>query len=152
MTPPIGDPALATLADTRRSLVTMSWLAVGGLAFWLLICAVMVVGAYGRVAEGSYSVPLAALGWSLIGVPVLLHIWPILELRRSAKALAAFATTPSESGAVAAVRAQRLYWRAAAICHASLIIWVILALLGIAGVVAWENSQPQTHRLLDVPR
>lgn len=152
MPPPMVDTSLLTLANTRRPLVAMSWLAILGLAFWLFICASIAFGAYGRVAEGSYSVAVATLTWSLISVPVLLHIWPILELRRSAKALATFASSPSDQAAVVAVRAQRLYWRAAAICHLSLVAWIVLALIALRLVIAWENSQPQTYRLLDATR
>lgn len=147
-----SDAALASLVETRKPIATMSWLAIAGLAFWLLICAVMALGCYDRLAEGSYSAPLATLAWSLIGVPVLLHIWPILALRRTAKALGALATAPSEASAVVAARAQRLYWRAAAICHLAIIAWWILACLAIALLVVWENNQPATLRTLDVPR
>lgn len=152
MTPPTIESPLELLAGTRRAMVTMSWLAMLGLAFWLLVCVVVAFGAQGRVAEGSYSPIVATLTWSLIGVPVLLHIWPIFELRRAAKALAVFAANPSEAAAVVAVRAQRLYWRAAAICHLSLLVWVILAILSLSLVIAWENNQPQTLRLLDAQR
>ena len=147
-----SDPVLTALTSAHRPMATMSWLALAGLCFWLFIAAIMVLGAYGRVAEGSQSVPFAMLGWSLIGVPVLLHIWPILALRRSAKALAALAAAPSETSAVIAARAQRLYWKAAAICHLAIVVWWILAFIGLYLVVAWENSQPQTFRILDVPR
>ncbi len=151
VTPPT-DSVLLTLASTRSALVTMSRLTILGLVFWLFVCVIMAFGAYGRVEEGSFSPIFAALVWSLIGVPVLLHIWPIYELRRAAKTVTAFAAAPSEITAALAVRAQRLYWRAAAISHLSLIVWVILAIISLQLVAAWENSQPQTLRLLNAPR
>lgn len=147
-----SDPVLATLAGSRQPVIVMSRLAITGLCFWVFIAAVMVLGAYGRVAEGSQSVPFAVIGWSLIGVPVLLHIWPILALRRTAKALGALAAAPSEASAVIAARAQRLYWKTAALCHLAIVAWWTLAFIGLYLMVAWENSQPQTFRILDVPR
>lgn len=147
-----SDAALAALVDTLKPVATMFRLAVFGLAFWLFICAIMILGCHDRVAEGSSSVLMAALAWSLLGVPVLLHLWPILELRRAARTLGALAAAPSEASAVVAVRAQRLYWKAAALCHLAILAWWVVAFIAIALVVTWENSQPQTFRILDVPR
>lgn len=149
---PKTEDVLQMLADARRPLISMSWLAILGLGFWLLVCVTMAFGAYGRVAEGSWSTTVAILTWSLVGIPVLLHIWPIIELRRAAKAVAAFATTPSGQAAALSIRVQRNYWRAAAICHLTLIVWIIVAVIALGLVINWENNQPQTLRLLDATR
>ena len=122
-----SDPALGALADTEGAVRRMSWLAVAGLVFWTLVLVVLAlmlaqVGVEGnRLPAGA-----AAFYWSILGVPVLLHIWPIAALRRAAKALAAFAARPSEAAAAGALGAQRLYWRAAGICHLIIVLWFLL--------------------------
>ncbi|MFN7340425.1 MAG: hypothetical protein ACK5VI_05010 [Opitutia bacterium] len=126
--------ALAALAGTEGAMRRMSWLAVAGLAFWMLVLLVLgLMLSQASVKKGEFSLGMAAFNWSILGVPVLLHIWPIANLRRAAKALAVFASAPSEAGAAGALRAQRLYWRAAGISHLIIVLWfIVLAALWFA--------------------
>lgn len=128
------DPALAALAGTEGAMRRMSWLALAGLAFWMIVLVALglMLAQFG-VENGALSPGLAALNWSILGVPVLLHIWPITNLRRAAKALAVFASAPSDASAAGALRAQRLYWRAAGISHLIIVLWfIVLAAIWLA--------------------
>ena len=82
---------------------------------------------------------LACLEFLIIGVPVLLHIWPIRRLRSAAKTLNEFATTPTEVRAAAALKAQRLYWFAATLSHLVILLWILG--LGVAFSLLL-NAQP----------
>jgi hypothetical protein len=119
---------LAALADTRGPLRRMSLLSIVGMVFWMLalgVFAVMVLDD-GVDGDGKMGTARRLLLWSLLGVPVLLHLWPVAALRGAARSLAAFSTEPTEPAATAAVRAQRLYWRAAGICHLLIVLWLLL--------------------------
>jgi len=128
------DPALAALADTRGPLRRMSLLSIIGMVFWMLVLGMFTVMLLDPAMVGEEAgATRRLLAWSVLGVPVLLHLWPVAALRGAAKALTAFATEPTESAATAAVRAQRLYWRAAGICHLLIVVWLLLlAVLWIA--------------------
>jgi hypothetical protein len=128
------DPALAALADTRGPLRRMSILSIIGMVFWMLVLGMFTVMVLNPAVAGEEAGAIRRLlVWSLLGVPVLLHLWPVAALRGAAKALTTFATEPTEAAATAAVRAQRLYWRAAGICHLLIVVWLILlAVLWIA--------------------
>lgn len=106
------DPTLSKLAGTGGALKVCYRVAVAGLCFWLLFLA----------------------------VPILLHIWPILALRVAGRRMQAFAEAPSNDSAIDALRAQTRYWRAAALCHLTLIIWVIADLVIIELLVRAQQS------------
>lgn len=116
------DPALDALTDTQGPLRRMALLATVGLVVWLGLLAWFAwkmdlrPGA-GRELAGKLFV------WSIVALPVLLHVWPILRLRAASRELATFAGEPSDDTAAAAIRAQRGYWRAAAISHAIIVVW-----------------------------
>ncbi len=128
------DPALAALADTRGPLRRMSLLSIVGMVFWMLMLGIFTVMLLDSRAIGEAMVTVErVLTWSVLGAPVLLHLWPVAALRGAAKALSAFATEPSDAAALSALRAQRLYWRAAGICHLIIVLWFLfLAVLWIA--------------------
>ncbi len=137
------DPALDALAETRGPLRRMALLATVGLVFWL--------GLLGWLAWklnlGLSTGPALAgklFAWSIVGLPVLLHLWPILRLRAASRELAAFADEPSDDTAAAALRAQRGYWRAAAISHAVIVAWfaVVVASLAASPMVSREERIP----------
>lgn len=123
------DPLLAKLAETRGALTVSYRVAIAGLCFWLLFLLAIAVKTAERMDEGAFTTLIGVLVWLFFAVPILLHIWPILELRRAGKAMSAFALAPSDAGVVDALRAQGRYWRAAALCHLTLIIWVIVDLI-----------------------
>ncbi len=133
------DPALDALAETGGPLRRMALLATVGLVFWL--------GLLGWLAWNLSTGPARngmIFAWSIVGLPVLLHIWPILRLRAASRELAAFAAEPSDDTAAAALRAQRGYWRAAAISHAVIVVWfgVVLASLAASPMVSHTERIP----------
>lgn len=133
------DPALAALADTQGPLRRMALLAIVGLAIWIVLLGWLAVW---LLAEAPRQ-PLGGLfAWSIIGLPVLLHIWPIRRLLSASRELAAFAAGPSDASAAAAIRAQRGYWRAAAISHAIIVGWFLVVLLVI---IAGPGSDMVDH-------
>jgi hypothetical protein len=136
------DPLLAKLAATRGSLTVSSRVAIGGFCFWLLFLAVVAAEMRAKGFDLVYGRPITVLTWLLFAVPILLHIWPILALRRAGRTMAAFAAAPTEEGAVGALRAQGLYWRAAAICHLALILWVIADFIAITVLIASMTKGP----------
>lgn len=120
------DPALDALAETRRPLQRMARLATVGLVVWLGLLAWF---AHKLVDLGG-DLPVGKLFmWSIIGLPILLHLWPILHLRAASRELAVFVSEPSDKAATAALRAQRGYWRAAAISHAIIVVWFVVVLI-----------------------
>ena len=123
------DPILTRLAASRSSLKVCGRIAVVGLVCWLLFLVAVALQCHERVEQGVLTPYVAVLVWFLWGVPVLLHLWPILALRRVARAMADFAATPSDDSAAAALRAQRVYWKSAALCHLILVLWVVAYLL-----------------------
>ena len=123
------DPLLAKLTETRGALTVSYRVAIAGLCFWLLFLLAMADKTADRMHEGAFTPLIGVLAWLFFAVPILLHIWPILALRRAGKAMSAFALAPSDDGALDALRAQGRYWRAAALCHLTLIIWVIVDLI-----------------------
>ena len=136
------DALLAKLAATRSSLTISTRVAIGGFCFWLLFLAVVAAEMRAKCFDLVYGTPITVLTWLLFAVPVLLHIWPILALRRAARTMAAFAAAPTDEGAVGALRAQGLYWRAAAICHLALILWVIADFIAITLLIASMTTGP----------
>ena len=126
------DPILTRLAASRSSLKVCGRIAVVGLVCWLLFLVAVALQCHEQVGQGRMHPLIACLVWSLFGVPVLLHIWPILALRRAARAMADFAATPSDDSAAAALRTQRVYWKAAALCHLILIVWVVADMILLA--------------------
>ncbi len=126
------DPILTRLAASRSSLKVCGRIAVVGLVCWLLFLVAVALQCHERVGQGVLTPYVAVLVWALFGVPVLLHIWPILALRRAARAMADFAATPSDDSAAAALRTQRVYWKAAALCHLILIVWVVADMILLA--------------------
>ena len=121
----VQDPALGALAATRGSLKRMSVVLTTGL--WLGI-ALLILHAATLITSGSSlgaGWKLACLEFLIIGVPVLLHIWPIRRLRNAAKIINEFATTPTEVRAAAALKAQRLYWFAATLSHLAILLWIL---------------------------
>ncbi len=123
------DPALDALADTRGPLRRMARLAAVGLVVWLGLLAwfALNLASYG----GDLLVDLLVgklFTWSALGLPVLLHIWPIQRLLAASRELTAFAAAPSDDAAAAVIRAQRGYWRAAAISHAIIVVWFMIVL------------------------
>lgn len=120
-----SDPALGALIATRGSIQRISlvtytglWLGIGFLA---LHAATLLTS--GSSLGGDWK--LACLEFLIIGVPVLLHIWPIRRLRSAAKILNEFATAPTEVRAAAALKAQRLYWFAATLSHLAILLWIL---------------------------
>lgn len=131
------DQALAALADTRGPLRRMARLAAVGLVAWMGLLGWHAAWLSGE-APGQ---PLANLfAWSIIGLPVLLHIWPIRRLLSASRELAAFAAEPSDASAAAAIRAQRGYWRAAAISHAIIVAWFAVVLVVLAAGFAVNHG------------
>ena len=123
------DSLLSKLAGTGGALKVCYRVAIAGLCFWLLFLVAVAAKAIERNEQGVFTPLIGTLVWLLFAVPILLHIWPILALRRAGRSMQAFAAAPSNEGAVVALRAQTLYWRAAALCHLTLIIWVIADLI-----------------------
>lgn len=120
------DPALDALADTRGPLRRMARLAAVGLVIWLGLLGWFAVG---LASYGSDLLVGKLFTWSLLGLPVLLHVWPIQRLLAASRELRAFAAEPSDEAAAGAIRAQRGYWRAAAISHALIVVWFMVVLL-----------------------
>lgn len=122
---PPPDPALAALGATRGSIQRISLVAYAGLwlgiGFLALHAATLLTS--GSSLGGDWK--LACLEFLIIGVPVLLHVWPIRRLRSAAKILNEFTATPTEVRAAAALKAQRLYWFAATLSHLAILIWII---------------------------
>jgi len=143
-TPPVGDPPLAVLADTEGAVRRMSWLAIGGLAFWLLALGFFAWMLTVRPESANKSLGWQVYVWSIPAVPILLHLWPILRLRQAALALSAFAAAPSEAGAVIALRAQRLYWHAAFWSHFIILLWFIC----LFGNAYWNQIHPSRLPLI----
>lgn len=139
--PSAVDPLLGRLASSRPSLTMAYRVAIGGFFFWGLFLLAVAEQARWRVGQGEMTPALAVLVWLLFAVPVLLHAWPIWELRRASRLMADFARSPSGEGMVTALRAQRRYWKAAAICHLSLIVWVVLDFALIALLLWSANLQ-----------
>jgi len=139
---PVVDPLLAKLAQSRGALTVCYRVALGGLCFWLLF----LVGVGLQMRDIGFAAAngllITALIWLLFAVPILAHIWPILALRRAGLSMAAFARAPSDDAAVAAVRAQGRYWRAAAISHLALILWVIADLIALVFLMAMKTNVP----------
>jgi hypothetical protein len=123
------DPILTRLAASRSSLKVCGRIAVVGLVCWLLFLVAVALQCHERVGQGRMHPLIACLVWSLFGVPVLLHIWPILALRRASQAMADFVDAPNEVSAAMALRAQVTYWKAAALFHLTLIAWVLWVML-----------------------
>ena len=134
-----SDPALAALVATRGSLQRISRVVYAGLwlalAFLALHAATLLTS--GSSLGGDWK--LAGLEFLIIGVPVLLHIWPIRRLRNAAKILQEFAAAPTEVRAAAALKAQRLYWFAATLSHLAILVWILG--LGLAFILLL-NPQP----------
>ncbi len=126
------DPILTRLAASRSSLKVCGRIAVVGLVCWLLFLVAIALQCHERVGQGVLTPYAAVLVWALFGVPVLLHVWPILALRRASQAMAEFAGSPSSESAAAALRAQGAYWKAAALCHLTLVVWVLADVLLLA--------------------
>ena len=122
MEPPVAppDPALDALAGTRGPLRRMARLAAVGLVVWLGLFAWF---AFWVANYDNLEPAWKLFSWSALGLPVLLHIWPIRRLLSASRELTAFAADPSDDSAAAAIRAQRGYWRAAAISHAIIVAW-----------------------------
>lgn len=127
MAMPVASPdrTLDALADLRGPLRRMSLLSLVGLGFSLLFLAAFAFALGDRATRRGDGVVAAAFEWSWVGIPVLLHIWPILNLRTVATSLALFAAAPSDAAAAATLRAQRLYWRAAGISHLVIVLWIL---------------------------
>ncbi len=126
------DPALKALIDTRGSLGRMAKVTYLGLWFWL---AILVLHAATLITGGSSfgtGWGLAFLEFLIIGIPVLMHIWPIRNLRTAAKVLEEFAAAPTEVRAAKALNAQSSYWRAALISHLIIVVWIVVLALGLA--------------------
>lgn len=126
------NPAWATMAGTSGPLRRMSALALVGMAFWCLLLVILAVALLHDAKEARMGEASAAFVWSWLAVPVLLHVWPILALRRAAKASLAFTQAPSEDAAYIAAREQRLYWRAAGTCHLIILAWILALFAGLA--------------------
>ena len=139
---PVVDPLLAKLAESRGALTVCYRVAIGGLCFWLLFLAGVAVEMRAQCYDLVYGRPIAVLIWLLFAVPILLHIWPIFALRRAGRAMAEFAAMPTDLGAVTALRAQGSYWRAAALCHLTLIVWVIADFIAIRVLIAMKMKLP----------
>ena len=114
------DPALDALADTRGPLRRMARLAAVGLVVWLGLLGWF---AFWLANYDNFEPAWKLFTWSALGLPVLLHIWPIRRLIAASRELTAFAADPSDDSAAAAIKAQRGYWRAAAISHALIVVW-----------------------------
>lgn len=138
------NPALAVLADTEGAVRRMSLLAIGGLAFWLLALGIFAWMLTVRPEFAKESLGWQVYVWSIPAVSILLHIWPILSLRQAARALSAFAAAPSEAGAVVALRAQRIYWRAAFYSHFIILLWFIFLI----GLACWGSIHPSRLPLI----
>ena len=134
------DPTLSKLAGTGGALKVCYRVAVAGLCFWLLFLVALAAKAIERNEQGVFTPLIGMLVWLLLAVPILLHIWPILALRVAGRRMQAFAEAPSDDSAIDALRAQTLYWRAAALCHLTLIIWVIADLVIIELLVRAQQS------------
>ena len=139
-----SDAALAVLADSEGAVRRMSWLAIGGLAFWLVVLGVFtwLLGILPELTKQGTGWRVYA--WSIPAVPILLHLWPILRLSQAAQALSAFAAAPSEAGAVVALRAQRVYWRAAFNSHFIILLWFIFLI----GMECWGSIHPGRFPLI----
>jgi len=120
------DPALDALAETRGPLRRMARLAAVGLVVWLGLLGWFAVG---LASSGGDLVVGRLFTWSILGLPVLLHIWPIQRLLAASRELTAFAAEPSDDAAAAAIKAQRGYWRAAAISHAIIVVWFMVVVV-----------------------
>ena len=123
---PPKDPALDALAETRGPLRRMARLAAVGLVVWLGLLGWFAVG---LASYGGDLVVGRLFTWSILGLPVLLHIWPIQRLLAASRELKAFAAEPSDDAAAAAIKAQRGYWRAAAISHAIIVVWFMVVVV-----------------------
>jgi len=134
------DPTLSKLAETRGALKVCYRVAIAGLCFWLLFLVAVAAKAIERNQQGVFTPLIGTFVWLIFAVPILLHIWPILALRIAVRRMQAFAEAPSNDSAVAALRAQTRYWRAAALCHLTLIIWVIADLVIITLLVSAQQS------------
>lgn len=137
------DPALDALADTRGPLRRMARLAAVGLVIWLGLLGWFAVG---LASYGSDLLVGKLFTWSLLGLPVLLHVWPIQRLLAASRELRAFAAEPSDEAAAGAIRAQRGYWRAAAISHALIVVWFMVVLLVIMIDPAYRDQQQSTEK------
>ncbi|MFZ9201999.1 MAG: hypothetical protein ACO23N_06190 [Opitutales bacterium] len=134
------DPTLSKLAGTGGALKVCYRTAVAGLCFWMLFLVALAAKAIERNEQGVFTPLIGMLVWLLLAVPILLHIWPILALRVAGRRMQAFAEAPSDDSAIDALRAQTRYWRAAALCHLTLIIWVIADLVIIELLVRAQQS------------
>ena len=129
------DPALDALADTRGPIRRMARLAAVGLVVWLGLLGWFAVG---LASYGGDLVVGRLFTWSILGLPVLLHIWPIQRLLAASRGLTAFAAEPSDDAAAAAIKAQRGYWRAAAISHAIIVVWLAVV---VTVIIADSNER-----------
>ena len=135
------DPALDALADTRGPIRRMARLAAVGLVVWLGLLGWF---AFWLASFGGELVVRRLFTWSILGLPVLLHIWPIQRLLAASRELTAFAAEPSDDAAAVAIKAQRGYWHAAAISHAIIVVWFMIVLLVI--VMAYRDRQQSVDK------
>ena len=129
------DPALDALADTRGPLRRMARLAAFGLVVWLGLLGWL---AFWLANYDHFEPAWKLFSWSALGLPVLLHIWPIRRLLATSRELTRFAADPSDDAAAAAIKAQRGYWRAAAISHAIIVVWLAVV---VTVIIADSNER-----------